>query len=176
MLIRVVDKYDELIDEAFKSVRRELIEYGVDRRVKEKLLKLIEGAHEVLLHAKTYHIVIVYDDEIDLLKVYRLSTTRVVAARKYVDLVLKIKVTGEVEARVIDGEVADAVKEGYVHRTIITRSSYTCTCESYRFRGYCKDAIIALTLYKYVYMLRGRHLSLKTLPVVKYIVSRLSRG
>ena len=176
MLIRVVDKYDELIDEAFKSVRRELIEYGVDRRVKEKLLKLIEGAHEVLLHAKTYHIVIVYDDEIDLLKVYRLSTTRVVAARKYVDLVLKIKVTGEVEAKVIDGEVADAVKEGYVHRTIITRSSYTCTCESYRFRGYCKDAIIALTLYKYVYMLRGRHLSLKTLPVVKYIVSRLSRG
>lgn len=176
MLIRVVDKYDELIDGAFKSVRRELIEYGVDRRVKEKLLKLIEGAHEVLLHAKTYHIVIVYDDEIDLLKVYRLSTTRVVAARKYVDLVLKIKVTGEVEARVIDGEVADAVKEGYVHRTIITRSSYTCTCESYRFRGYCKDAIIALTLYKYVYMLRGRHLSLKTLPVVKYIVSRLSRG
>ncbi len=176
MLIRVVDKYDELIDEAFKSVRRELIEYGVDRRVKEKLLKLIEGAHEVLLHAKTYHIVIVYDDEIDLLKVYRLSTTRVVAARKYVDLVLKIKVTGEVEAKVIDGEVADAVKEGYVHRTIITRSSYTCTCESYRFRGYCKDAIIALTLYKYVYTLRGRHLSLKTLPVVKYIVSRLSRG
>ena len=175
-MIRVVDKYDELIDEAFKSVRRELIEYSIDRRVKEKLLKLIESAHEVLLHAKTYHIVIVYDDEIDLLKVYRLSTTRVVAARKYVDLVLKIKVTGEVEARVIDGEVADAVKEGYVHRTIITRSSYTCTCESYRFRGYCKDAVIALTLYIYVYTLRGKHLSLKTLPVVKYIVSRLSRG
>ncbi len=175
-MIKVVDKYDELVDKAFKSVRRELLEASIDRRVKEKLLKLIEGAHEVLLHAKTYHIVLVYDDEIDLLKVYRLSTTRVVAARRYVDLVLKIKVTGEVEAKVIDGETADAVEKGYVHRTVITRSSYTCTCESYRFRGYCKDAIIALVFYKYVHMLRGRQLDLKALLVVKYIVDKLSRG
>ncbi len=176
MIIRVLDKYDELVDKAFKSVRKELMETCIDKRIRERLLRLIEGAHEVLLHAKTYHIVLIYDDKIDLSKMYRLSTTRVVAARRYVDLVLKVKVTGEVEAKVIDGEVADAVEKGYVHRTVITRSSYTCTCESYRFRGYCKDSIIALVLYKYVYMLRGKQLDLKTLPIVKHIINKLSRG
>jgi len=113
---------------------------------------------------------------VDILKIYRLSSTRIVGARRYVELVLRVKVTGEVEAKVIDDKNADAIEKGYVRRTIISREFFECTCEAYRFRKYCRDMIIALTLYHYIKIELSESLDLNSLPVTKLIIQSIQGG
>jgi len=170
-MIRVLEKYDKILDLSYKTVKKELQKLvGDNRRVLLRINDILSKVHEILLRPRLYHIILIYHEDKDQLVIYRLSSTHVVKARKYVDIILNVKVTGEVEAKVIDDEVADAIREGYVRKTVIGRNFFECTCEAYRYRGYCSDMVLALILYLYINSLRGRKISLEELPVTRMIL------
>lgn len=114
-----------------------------------------------------YTITMIYDQEVDLLKIYCLSSIYTTDARRYVELTLRVKVISEIETKVVDNEIVDVIRKGYVHRTAISREFHECTRVAHSFRRYCRDMIIALTLYHYIKTELSENLDLNSLLVTK---------